>query len=216
MASPGRSVDLVGSHIADLLVEEGASAFVILGNFVRGRRENLASALASGCVSILEGDIRDRERVAEAMRGIDMLFHQAAIRITPCAEEPRLALEVLVDGTFNVLEEAVKTREVIFESYPELGYNYRMTDLQAAIGREQLKRLPEECDQRAAMQFLLEQGIATRRGIMCAHREPPYAGSGERLPHSEAAQDRSILLPLFHQMTEDDQQRVALALRQAV
>ncbi len=151
-------------------------------------------------------------------------------------------------------------REVIFESYPELGYNYRMTDLQAAIGREQLKRLPEiverrrflagryrellagvpglrlpeqpswarsnfqsycvrlpeECDQRAVMQFMLEQGIATRRGIMCAHRELPYAGGGERLPHSEAAQDRSILLPLFHQMTEDDQQRVALALRQAV
>ncbi len=101
---------LVGSYIADLLVEEGASEVVILDNFVRGRRENLASALASGRVSILEGDIRDRERVAQAMRGIDVLFHQAAIRITQCAEEPRLALEVLVDGTFNVLEEAVRAK----------------------------------------------------------------------------------------------------------
>jgi len=101
---------LVGSYIADLLVEEGASEVVILDNFVRGRRENLASALASGRVSILEGDIRDRTRVAQAMRGIDVLFHQAAIRITQCAEEPRLALEVLVDGTFNVLEEAVRAK----------------------------------------------------------------------------------------------------------
>lgn len=101
---------LVGSYIADLLVEEGASEVVILDNFVRGRRENLASALSSGRVSILEGDIRDRARVAQAMRGIDVLFHQAAIRITQCAEEPRLALEVLVDGTFNVLEEAVRAK----------------------------------------------------------------------------------------------------------
>lgn len=101
---------LVGSHIADLLVEEGTSEVVVLDNFVRGRRENLASAVASGRVSVLEGDIRDRARVAEAMRGIDVLFHQAAIRITQCAEEPRLALEVLVDGTFNVLEEAVKAK----------------------------------------------------------------------------------------------------------
>jgi len=101
---------LVGSHIADLLVEEGVSEVVILDNFVRGRRENLASALSSGRVSILEGDIRDRERVAQAVRGIDVLFHQAAIRITQCAEEPRLALEVLVDGTFNVLEEAARAK----------------------------------------------------------------------------------------------------------
>jgi UDP-glucose 4-epimerase len=101
---------LVGSHIADLLLEEGVSEVVILDNFVRGRRENLASALSSGRVSILEGDIRDRERVAQAMRGIDVLFHQAAIRITQCAEEPRLALEVLVDGTFNVLGEAARAK----------------------------------------------------------------------------------------------------------
>jgi UDP-glucose 4-epimerase len=55
---------------------------------------------------VVEGDIRDRELVARLMRGIDLVFHQAAIRITQCAEEPRLALEVLVDGTFNVLEAA--------------------------------------------------------------------------------------------------------------
>src|SRR5207342_3173474 len=60
--------------------------------------------------TIVEGDIRDREFVNEAMQGVNIVFHQAAIRITQCAEEPRLALEVLVDGTFNVLEAAVKAK----------------------------------------------------------------------------------------------------------
>jgi UDP-glucose 4-epimerase len=48
--------------------------------------------------------------VVEAMVGIDVVFHQAAIRITQCAQEPRLALEALVDGTFNVVEAAVSAR----------------------------------------------------------------------------------------------------------
>jgi UDP-glucose 4-epimerase len=98
---------LIGSHIADLLIDERPADIVIFDNFVRGRRENLIAALARFPVTVVEGDIRDRPRLAEAMRGIDVVFHQAAIRITQCAEEPRLALEVLVDGTFNVLEAAV-------------------------------------------------------------------------------------------------------------
>ena len=101
---------LVGSHIVDLLVEEGVREVVVLDNFVRGRRENLRQALTSGRVTIVEGDIRDRKLLAEVMDGIDLVFHQAAIRITQCAEEPRLALEVLVDGTFNVAEQAVKSK----------------------------------------------------------------------------------------------------------
>jgi UDP-glucose 4-epimerase len=79
----------------------------VLDNFVRGRTENLAAALESGRVEVLKGDIRDRDAVREATAGTDVVFHQAAIRITQCAEEPRLALEVLADGTFNVLEAAV-------------------------------------------------------------------------------------------------------------
>ena len=98
---------LVGSHIADQLVRAGAGEIIVLDNFVRGRRENLAWALANGPVRIFESDIRDRDALAEAMRGVDVVFHQAAIRITQCAEDPRLALEVLADGTFNVLEAAV-------------------------------------------------------------------------------------------------------------
>ena len=98
---------LVGSHIADLLVKEGVAEIVIFDNFERGRRENLAWAIENGPVTIVEGDIRDRDLLARSMEGIDVLFHQAAIRITQCAEEPRLALEVLVDGTYNVIEAAV-------------------------------------------------------------------------------------------------------------
>lgn len=152
--------------------------------------------------------------------------------------------------------------QVIFENYVEIGYNYRMTDMQAAIGRKQLTRLPEivarrralaasyaemlgnieglrlpaepdwarsnwqsYCvrlprwiDQRAIMQRLLDQGVATRRGIMCSHREPPYAGEKPRhsLLQSELAQDHAILLPLYAQMTESDQARVADLLTAAI
>ena len=168
-----------------------------------------------------------------------------------------------------------EAKEVNFESYPVVGYNYRMNDIQAAIGREQLKSLPQiierrrflaerytklladvpglrlpvespwarsnwqsycvdlsdGCDQRQVMQAMLDAGVSTRRGIMCAHREPAYrqglwswscgAGPGKcgcltgtcaRLGESEKAQDHAIILPLFHQMTEEDQHKVANSL----
>jgi perosamine synthetase len=168
-----------------------------------------------------------------------------------------------------------KAGQVIFEDYTELGYNYRMTDIQAAIGREQLKRLPavlerrrtlasryhelladipnitlpyqpdwacsnwqsylvrlaDTLDQRTVMQRMLDDGVATRRGVMCTHREPAYqhepwscgpahnancaAGTCEHLRESEQAQDHAIVLPLFHQMTEMQQDRVVAALRAA-
>jgi dTDP-4-amino-4,6-dideoxygalactose transaminase len=161
-------------------------------------------------------------------------------------------------------------RTVLFETYPVQGYNYRMTDIQAAIGREQLKRLPailhgrrllaatyrqqlagipglllpeepawarsnwqsfcvrlpDGCDQRLVMQALLDRGVASRRGVMCAHRELAYApdgacriarGSpvalGPRLPVSERAQDECVVVPLFPQMTEAEQGTVVAALR---
>jgi dTDP-4-amino-4,6-dideoxygalactose transaminase len=151
------------------------------------------------------------------------------------------------------------SQQVIFEDYLVVGFNYRMTDVQAAVGRKQLERLPDlvtrrrglavryaellgdveglglpvepegvhsnwqsycvrlpnRVDQKTVMQGLLDQGIATRRGIMCSHREPPYACERQRhdLSQSELAQDHSILLPLYAQMTEEDLVRVANALR---
>lgn len=166
--------------------------------------------------------------------------------------------------------------QVIFEEYDEIGFNYRMTDIQAAVGREQLKRLPgiveqrrrrvdryrdllsdvpgirigfepawarsnwqsvcvrlpDGVDQRQVMQDMLDAGISTRRGIMNAHVEKAYAlhepwscgeaplpncdhvaGHCERLIQSELAQQQVIILPLYHQMTDAEQDQVADALR---
>ena len=151
---------------------------------------------------------------------------------------------------------------VIQEEYPVLGYNYRMTDIQAAIGREQLTRLPGIVSRRRAladryrerlarvagvsiptepewartnwqsyavrvdaghrrqiMQRMLDAGISTRRGAMNAHREAAYPAGTWRaagsLQESEAAQDAAIVLPLFHQLTEADQDRVVDELARA-
>jgi perosamine synthetase len=169
------------------------------------------------------------------------------------------------------------SRRVVFEGYAELGYNYRLTDLQAAVGRIQLKklpavlerrrrqvahyrkrlgdlpeiglpeeplwarsnwqsfcvRLPDGTDQRTVLQLMSDLGIGCRRGVMCAHREQaykvePWSWGPEPdscgcetetrlpLPASECAQDRSIQLPLFHQMTRAEQDRVVAALRRAL
>ena len=170
-----------------------------------------------------------------------------------------------------------QSKDVIFENYPELGFNYRLTDIQASIGREQLKRLPSivktrralaeryfdilsdidglelpteprwarsnwqsycvrlppDRDQKDVMQALLEKNIATRRGVMCAHREgayPPNTWACGAMPEScgnhlegcrnliesERAQDQAIVLPLFAQMSEAQQDRVHDALKAAL
>jgi UDP-glucose 4-epimerase len=97
---------LVGSAIADQLVELDVAEILILDDFTRGRPVNLEWALANGPVRIMTGDIRDPLNVREAVVGADVVFHQAALRVTQCAEEPRRALEVMMNGTFNVLEAA--------------------------------------------------------------------------------------------------------------
>jgi len=142
--------------------------------------------------------------------------------------------------------------KVIFEDHLEVGYNYRMTDIQASVGIKQLEKLdwlvserrkialkyhealkgikeiqlPIEKDGYSSnyqsysiyiknsakikrndlMQLLLDKGIATRRGIMCSHKETAYKTeyAGLKLPFSEDLQDNSILLPLFVPMTEED------------
>jgi dTDP-4-amino-4,6-dideoxygalactose transaminase len=155
--------------------------------------------------------------------------------------------------------------QVVFEAYGEPGFNYRMTDIQAAIGREQLQRLPAIVDrrralaggyaarlagvvgvavphepdwartnwqsyavrlvaghdQRTVMQRMLDDGVSTRRGVMNAHREGAYPPDRWRttpqgLARSERAQDTAIVLPLYHQMTDDEQDRVVASLEQAL
>jgi UDP-glucose 4-epimerase len=109
---------LVGSHITDLLIKEEVAEIIILDNFTRGQMANLAWAQENGSVKVVEGDIRDLKLLEQVMDGVDIVFHQAAIRITQCAAEPRMALEVMADGTYNVLEAAVnaKVKKVVAAS----------------------------------------------------------------------------------------------------
>ncbi len=93
----------VASHIVDLLVAEQCRDIAVIDNMVRGRPENLASAMARGGVRLIEGDIRDRDLMNRLVATSDVVFHQAALRITHCAAEPRLALEVMVGATFDLL-----------------------------------------------------------------------------------------------------------------
>lgn len=99
----------IGSHVVDRLLDEGVARVVVVDDLSRGRLDNLSAAVrrASGTVEVVEGDIRDAALMHTLTAGVDVVFHLAALRITRCAAEPRVALEVLVDGTFNVLEAAV-------------------------------------------------------------------------------------------------------------
>jgi dTDP-4-amino-4,6-dideoxygalactose transaminase len=169
------------------------------------------------------------------------------------------------------------TSKLSLESYDVLGYNYRMTDIQAAIGRVQLARLPaiverrralaaryrvllsgtsrlelpvepdwarsnwqsycvrlaDDVDPRRFRQSMLEMGVVTKSGIQCAHKQPAYAtepwscrpgflrcpcegGVCARLPISELAESRTVLLPLFTDMTDRDLEDVASACMAAV
>jgi UDP-glucose 4-epimerase len=109
---------MIGSTTVDHLLKHDIDQILVLDNLVRGRRANLSRALDSGRVTLLKIDIEDRAALAEAMTGTDVVFHLAALRITQCAEEPRRALEVLVDGTYNVMEAAVdaEVRRVVAAS----------------------------------------------------------------------------------------------------
>jgi UDP-glucose 4-epimerase len=103
----------IGSHVVDQALAAGATEVIVLDNFARGRMENLAAAQESAQQSggdrltVVTGDINDPKLVGELMAGVDVVFHLAALRITQCAEQPRVALESLVDGTFTVIEAAV-------------------------------------------------------------------------------------------------------------
>lgn len=100
----------IGSTLVDQLLAAGVAHIDVIDNLVRGRRANLDEALSTGRVELIVGDIRDARLLDDLTAEKDLVFHQAAIRITQCAEEPRLALEVLADGTFNVVEAAARHR----------------------------------------------------------------------------------------------------------
>lgn len=108
----------IGSHIVDQLVKEKAKEIVVIDDFSRCIKENLEWAFKNGNVNLVKCDIRDFSSVNKFMKDIDYVFHQAAIRVTKCAENPRLCNEVLIDGTFNILEACIKNniKKLIFAS----------------------------------------------------------------------------------------------------
>lgn len=94
---------MIGSHLVDLLLRAG-SKVVVLDDLSRGRLDNLANAMTQREVRFVQGDIRNRSLVAETCDGADFVYHLAAVRLTQCAENPRLSLEVMAGGTYNVFE----------------------------------------------------------------------------------------------------------------
>lgn len=108
----------VGSHIVDQLVNSGCDQVVVIDNMVRGREANLSTALRSGKVDLIIGDIRNTRLLTEHVQGCDVVFHQAALRITHCAADPRVAIEVMIDATFELIEECRKAhvRKIVMAS----------------------------------------------------------------------------------------------------
>jgi UDP-glucose 4-epimerase len=108
----------MGSTTADQLLDAGAAEVRVLDNFIRGSHRNLERARRSGRLQVIEGDIRNKATVDEAVAGVDYVFHLAALRITRCAEAPAEAVEVLMNGASNVLESAVrhKVRKIVAAS----------------------------------------------------------------------------------------------------
>ena len=112
----------IGSHIVSALLEQGASVRV-LDNFSTGKRENieaLTRQFGTSQLEVLEGDIRDASCVGEAVRGIDILFHEAAfVSVAQSMEEPQECFDVNITGTsllFNAARKAGVRRGVIASS----------------------------------------------------------------------------------------------------
>lgn len=108
----------IGSHIVDQLVQQGCAEILVIDDMVRGRPANLEQAMRSGRVRLVKGDIRDGALMRDLVQGTDTVFHQAALRITHCAQDPSLAFEVMVAATYNLVEECVraKVRKVVMAS----------------------------------------------------------------------------------------------------
>jgi UDP-glucose 4-epimerase len=108
----------VGSHIVEQLLEEPVERVIVLDNFVRGTRENLQAAGRDPRVTVVEGSIADRALLAETMRGVDGVFHLAALWLYECVHAPRQAVEINVVGTYNVVESALAAgvKRVVYSS----------------------------------------------------------------------------------------------------
>lgn len=102
---------LIGSTMIDQLIgDEQVGKVIILDNLYRGTLHNIEQAQASGRVELVKKDIRHAQDIRAHFDGVDLVVHLAAIRITACAAEPRECLEVMINGTYNVVEAAVQAK----------------------------------------------------------------------------------------------------------
>jgi perosamine synthetase len=274
LQSPGSASSSLG-RVAAILPVHQIGIPCDIGGIVRIARENnipvvedAACAIGSE-VSLDEG--RTWERIGKPHGDIACFsFHPRKILTTGdggmlTTNDPGLNenLRLLRHHGMDLPDTARhESSKVIFEKYLMTGFNYRMTDVQAALGIVQLRRLDSilagrrrlasvysnalkdlaglrtltepsyartnwqsyiisienSSAQRPVMQGLLDRGISTRRGVMCAHLEEPYAAAWPAgcLPHSEAARDRGIILPLYPSMPEADLRKVVSSLREVV
>lgn len=109
---------LIGSWVVELLLKENVAKVIVIDNFTRGKRENLSESIKSKKIKVIRGDIRNLELLNRTLMNVDYVIHEAAIRITKCAENPRLCNEVLIDGTFNIFDSCVKNKvkKIVFNS----------------------------------------------------------------------------------------------------
>ncbi|MBK7853008.1 MAG: NAD-dependent epimerase/dehydratase family protein [Bacteroidetes bacterium] len=110
----------IGSHVVKRLLNEDVKEIVIYDNFVRGKHENINQSLKDPRVRIFDvgGDVRDIDILHDAMKGMDYVFHLAAMWLLHCKDYPRTAFEVNIAGTFNVLEACVKNniKKLVYSS----------------------------------------------------------------------------------------------------
>jgi UDP-glucose 4-epimerase len=98
---------LIGSTTIDeILATSSPRKIVIFDNFSRGSMRNVDEIMKDPRVELVKGDIRDAKAVQDVTAGMDAVIHMAAIRITACAADTREAMEVMCDGTYNVIEAA--------------------------------------------------------------------------------------------------------------
>lgn len=91
----------IGSHVIDVLLDRGVKEIIVLDNYVRGQKENVQN---TSKVRLFDCDIRDRETLFPFFKGIDFCFHLAAMRINYCIAHPKEGIEVMINGTLNVIE----------------------------------------------------------------------------------------------------------------
>src|SRR3989344_4901321 len=108
----------IGSHVVDQLLEENVKEVIIFDNLSAGRKENIKEAKQDKRCIFVKGDILDKKLLDQVIRGVDGVFHLAAVSLLRCYEDPDLGFEVNIRGTFNVIKALVdnEIEKLVFSS----------------------------------------------------------------------------------------------------